>query len=436
MKKQLKTPLAAAVALALMGAAGVAGAKAIIQCPGDTGGPFGEKDGIIDAPDPQHPNAKCTHLVAGEGFITMADGREQFIFSFTDVTGIPESKVIEAGALAASFSASQIVLEQDQEFYLTLTNAGFHQRPDLFDPHTVHFHGFPNASLVFDGVPEGSISINEGASLTYYYKVNQPGTFMYHCHVEATEHMQMGMLGNLYVHAAQDNVTVGTNLGGHIHAAGDRYVYNDGDGSTRYDVEAPLQLGSFDPVFHDSSRDTQPLPFAEMKDTYTMLNGRGYPESADPATDTFRHTTLPDPWVANEAVYGLNPTKSAVPEYANAPASFKTSQPETAAIEVASGDTLLLRISNLNVTNGYTVTALGLPMKVVGNGAEQARGPGGEDISYETNSVNVYPGEAYDVLVDTTGIPAGTYFFYTNNLHHLSNGAEDFGGMMTEITIL
>ena len=30
----------------------------------------------------------------------------------------------------------------------------------------------------------------------------------------------------------------------------------------------------------------------------------------------------------------------------------------------------------------------------------------------------------------------GTYFLYTTNLNFLSNGPEDFGGMMTEITIL
>jgi FtsP/CotA-like multicopper oxidase with cupredoxin domain len=65
----------------------------------------------------------------------------------------------------------------------------------------VHFHGFPQSSTVFDGLPESGVAINQGASLTYYYNLVEPGTFMYHCHVEATEHMQMGMLGNLYVRA-------------------------------------------------------------------------------------------------------------------------------------------------------------------------------------------------------------------------------------------
>ncbi len=56
---------------------------------------------------------------------------------------------------------------------------------------------------------------------------------------------------------------------------GDMYVYNDGDGSTRYDVESALQLGGLDPDFHDASWTVQPLPFAEMRDRYPLINGRG-----------------------------------------------------------------------------------------------------------------------------------------------------------------
>jgi hypothetical protein len=32
-------------------------------------------------------------------------------------------------------------------------------------------------------------------------------------------------------------------------------------------------------------------------------------------------------------------------------------------------------------------------------------------------------------------VAAGTYFLYSTNLNELSNGAQDFGGMMTEIVI-
>lgn len=375
-------------------------AAVFVQCPGDTNGDA-VPDGAYD------PNAlQCMHLTAGDGFISMADGKLQYMFGFSDVTGLTEDQIMTTGTLAANFPAPTIVLKQGQEFYLSLTNVGMAIRPDLFDPHTVHFHGFPNASSVFDGVPDASISINAGSTLTYYYNLVEPGTYMYHCHVEATEHMQMGMLGNLYVKPVQNDLPAGTDLNGFTHQAGYQYVYNDGDGSTRYDVEVPIQIGSFDPVFHDASMNVQPLPFAEMKDRYPMLNGRGYPDTVDPAP------LLP-------------PAESGSP----AP------QPVSSLVSANVGDKVLLRISNLNVTNFYTLATNGLKMHVVGTGARLLRGPDGKDTAFDTNSVTLGGGESVDVIIDTAGVAPGTYFLYTTNLNFLSNDGEDFGGMMTEIRI-
>ncbi len=42
---------------------------------------------------------------------------------------------------------------------------------------------------------------------------------------------------------------------------------------------------------------------------------------------------------------------------------------------------------------------------------------------------------AYDVILETENVAPGTYLLHTTNLNYLSNGPEDFGGMMTEITI-
>lgn len=399
------------VALA-WGLAPTAHGAVFVQCPGDTNG-----DAVIDSPDPLHPNAKCMHLSGGDGFVTMADGYLQYIFGFADLTGTPPAAAMDAGMLAANFPAPTIALKEGQEFYLSLTNAGMVIRPDLFDPHTVHFHGFPQAAPVFDGMPEGSIAINMGSTITYYYNILEPGTFMYHCHMEATEHMQMGMLGNLYVSPAQNELPDGTVLATHVHQnnaiAADTYVYNDGDGSTRYDVEIPIQLGSFDPAFHDASYTVQPLPFAEMKDKYAMMNGRGYP-------DTVNTGDLPPPVdPGGELVNG-----------------GKVSQPVDSKVSASVGDRILLRLSNLSVTNFYTVTALGLPMQVVGTGAHILRGPDGtENLYYDTSSVTLGGGEAADVIVDTSGVAPGTYFLYTTNLNYLSNNTEDYGGMMTEIVI-
>lgn len=410
MKNNYLKAIPAAVVFALMGISSQVNAAAFVQCPGDS-----NKDNDAVVKDiPKNANLKCMHLSSGDGFVKMADGRVQYMFGYGNLTGIPEADAIDAGILAASYPAPTIELDQGDEFFLTLTNVGMIMRPDLADPHTVHFHGFPNASSIMDGVPDVSVSVNMGSSLSYYYKIARPGTFMYHCHVEASEHMQMGMLGNLYVNAAQNKLTNGTDLTGFTHQTGNEYAYNDGDGSTFYDVDYAIQMGSFDPEFHDASQNTQPLPFANMNDTYTMLNGRGYPD-----------TVLADNAITPPAENGGKP-----------------SQNNTSLIEATPGQKILLRISNLNITSFYTLGTNGLTMKVVGHGASLMRGPDetdgtlGKRTYYDTNSVTLGGGESVDVIIDTAGLTSGsTYFLYTTNLNYLSNNTEDFGGMMTEIRI-
>lgn len=378
-----------------------------VQCPGDANGDAVPDEFVNGNPNPEfNPNVRCAHLTAGDGFVKMADGRPIYIFGFSDVTGLAPDAVMQAGHLGANFPAPTLFVDEGNEFYLTLTNVGMAMRPDLFDPHSVHWHGFPQAAPVFDGVPDSSVSINMGSSLTYYYKAPEPGTYMYHCHVEAAEHMQMGMLGNLYVRPKQNSLPDGTGLNGFTHHAGFKYAYNDGDGSTYYDVEYPVQIGSFDPAFHDADEGIQPLPFAYMKDRYPMLNGRGYP-------DTVKAGALP-PMVENDG---------------------KQSQKIDAVIQAPRGKKVLLRLSNLNVTRFYTLGAAGLKMQVVGVNARQLKSQTGQNLYYKTSSVTLGGGESVDVIIDTAGVPEGTYFLYTTNLQYLGNNEEDFGGMMTEIQI-
>ena len=74
-------------------------------------------------------------------------------------------------------------------------------------------------------------------------------------------------------------------------------------------------------------------------------------------------------------------------------------------------------------------------MRVVGKDAKILRGPTGNDLSYDANSITLGGGQSADLILDTTNVSAGTYFLYVANLEHLNNNAEEFGGMMTEIVI-
>ena len=386
--------------LSLFVGLGSAGASVFVQCPADSNG-----DGVSD-----DPNVVCIHLVATDGFINMADklttvpsGRLQYTFGFTNVTGLPNNTtdaILPVTELGAEIPAPTISVKQGQEVYITLTNRSFALRPDLFDGHSLHWHGFPQAASVFDGEPMASFGVFPGSSFTYYYRPNDPGTYMYHCHVEATEHMQMGMLGNLYVRPLQDD-----NPGSCTGFAG--FAYNDGDCTTGYHVSYPIQITSFDPDFHDADMNIQPLPFAAMEDRYPMINGRGYPDTINPAVllNTY---------------------------------NGKPSQKMNSIITANSGQRILLRISSLATIRFYTLISPSIPMTVVGKDTRLLRATFGApppNLYYNTNSVTLGGGQSVDAIIDTTGVPAGTYYLYTSNLNELNNDKEDFGGMMTEIRI-
>ena len=93
------------------------------------------------------------------------------------------------------------------DFKVKLTNLGLALRPDLFDAHTLHWHGFRNVIPFFDGEPTGSVAVPTGREFTYVYRPRDPGTYMYHCHVEDVEHVHMGMNGLVFVRPLQNGNT-------------------------------------------------------------------------------------------------------------------------------------------------------------------------------------------------------------------------------------
>ncbi len=375
-------------------------------------------------------------------------------------------QIMDVGIMNGNIPAPLMAIDEDDEFFLTLTNVGMIMRPDLFEQHTIHFHGYPNAASFYDGVPDASVAINIGGSFTYYYLAPDAGTYFWHCHISPPEHLQMGMVGQLYVRPRQNRVPSGTPLytalqtqQGDLRTAcntGDvlcsnplpavntgavapattvstdttkvatnGYAYNDGDGSTYYDVEVPLQMHGFDPNFHFVGMTFNPEGFADMKDKYFLLNGRSYP-------DTVTSGPLSTP-----SADGVN----------------HFSQPISSIVSMKAGQRALLRISELNVSEYHTLASVGIRMHVIGWNAKMLRDQTGHNMDYFTNSITLGGGESADVILDsclvrptltsgapdytqcTTSIPAGTYYLYTSNLDHLSNDAENFGGQMTEVRV-
>jgi hypothetical protein len=345
-------------------------------------------------------------------------------------------QIMDVGVMNGNIPAPLMAIDEDDEFFLTLTNVGMIMRPDLFEQHTVHFHGYPNASSFYDGVPDASVAINIGGSFTYYYLAPDAGTYFWHCHITPPEHLQMGMVGQIYVRPRQNRVPATTALfaalqtqQGDLRTAcnpaadilctnplpavntgatgGGKYAYNDGDGTTAYDVEYPIQIHGFDPNFHFVGMTFNPEGFSDMKDKYFLLNGRSYPD-----------TVTPGP-LETVSADGVN----------------HFSQPLPSIITIPAGKKALLRISDLDVSEYQTLASLGIQMKVIGYNAKLLRDQAGNNLYYTTNSITLGGGESLDVILDTAGVPVGTYYLYTPNLDHLSNDAENFGGLMTEVHV-
>ncbi len=436
------------------------GASVVIS--GGTDLPAGYKGNVmvtaVNVPNAFFPNNfafQYTAATAGLAEVTESSSATAAIAKALDGHVDPR-QIMDVGVMNGNIPAPLMAIDEDDEFFLTLTNVGMIMRPDLFEQHTVHFHGYPNASAFYDGVPDASVAINIAASFTYYYLAPDAGTYFWHCHITPPEHLQMGMVGQLYVRPRQNRVAVGGNLyaarlqqdldlrtacvsatdilcshplpaggsstTGATRAATGMYAYNDGDGSTFYDVEYPVQIHGFDPNFHFVGMTFNPEGFADMKDKYFLLNGRSYPD-----------------------------TVSAGPlQTVSADGVSHFSQPLPAIINIPAGKRALLRISDLDVSEYQTLASLGIPMQVIAYNAKLLRDQAGNNMYYTTNSITLGGGESLDVILDTcavrpagpslyttctTALPKGTYYLYTPNLDHLSNDAENFGGLMTEVHV-
>lgn len=323
---------------------------------------------------------------ATDGWINMPDGTVHYIFGFCDITDVPENEVFSYRGKATLLAPLLDVYEGD-EIYLTLTNLGFPQRPDLDDTHTIHWHGFPNQISLWDGVPEASISVPVGRNFEYYYEPLDPGTYMYHCHFEPVEHIQMGMVGPLIVRPLIEKDPDYT---------GRKFAYNDI--STEYDREAIIFVTEMDARPHHLVANVQVFDWTDYCPQYWMINGRAYPDTVKPPNDP----------------------------------SFP-SQPYSAYIEGFTDEKVLLRFVNLGFEN-HSIQITGIPFKVIGLDAKQLKGLNGEDLSQWRNAVYVAPGQTVDAMI--TLPDAGKYILYNRSLQRNTNNGIPSGGMMTEINVL
>src|SRR6516165_11374545 len=215
--KKLGTPWLLVVLICVMAVSATAQSFRV-QCPTST---ITHPTAANNNSEPAYTNAnavngaiKCQQISGGDGYATMGDGTQTYMFSFGPLSGLADianglpgtefpsvfndtgapslqpgdpattglgsfkyngavgqvldvdaradglcggtgqpscinghvdpRPIMDVGVMNGNIPAPMMAIDEDDEFFLTLTNVGMIMRPDLFEQHTVHFHGYPN----------------------------------------------------------------------------------------------------------------------------------------------------------------------------------------------------------------------------------------------------------------------------------------------------
>lgn len=202
--------------------------------------------------------------MAGGPSLTMADGTIVRVWTLNaaGATGFNGDRIVPGPV---------IELTQGQPAALTLTS---------MMPHTLHPHGldvntandgvpstsgFVSASPMFPVQPPGSVGGNLGSPFTYAFTAPFAGTYMYHCHVDATLHYEMGMYGAIIVRPPDGANDVAW------------------AGGPAFSKEYIWQLGTFDSRWHTQSQTGAGT--RRYNPDFFMINGRdGASVLTDPTT--------------------------------------------------------------------------------------------------------------------------------------------------------
>jgi FtsP/CotA-like multicopper oxidase with cupredoxin domain len=399
-------------------------AEQVVSAAGDHDLFFAGTDGWMYLPGstpPFHPDS-----YAPSPFTT-------YIFGFRNLTGldpVADVDIVSAQKTKAQHSAPLWWVDQfdpadQKDFKVLLTNIGLGLRPDLTDSHTLHWHGFRNVIPFFDGEPTGSISVPVSRYFTYVYRPRDPGTYMYHCHVEDIEHVTMGMTGIVFVRPLQNKYGNGAGApvaraNGGASSAPLGYAYNDGVAvgdpmSTAYDREFPMFLSEVWAEGHWNDAHIQESDWSLFKADYSLLNGRVYPDTLAPAGG------------GRDSLTGDLIAPDGRPELQY--------QPHSALVKCNAGEKVLLRFANLGFREA-AMTFAGLTVKVVGRDATPMLGRDGTDTSYETDTLLMGAGESYDVIFTAPAVAGpGPDIYPLYNRRYTQDDDQATQGQRTEIHV-
>lgn len=135
--------------------------------------------------------------------------------------------------------------------------------------HTIHPHGL-DVDTANDGVPQTSAAVPSMGNFTYRFVAPFAGTYLYHCHVDAALHVEMGMYGAVIVRPPNGATNTAW------------------EGGPAFTKEYIWQLHTFDTAWHAAT--TTGDQTVRYRPDVFMINGR---DGANLLNDTATAITAP-----------------------------------------------------------------------------------------------------------------------------------------------
>lgn len=228
---------------------------------------------VNDGGVPATANGKTRNftLYVRSTWIKTPDGQKIWAFGYTDDPKGP-AKIPGPTIVVDQGDTVNITLVNDQDPTKTTTN------PDG-DGHTIHLHGLDLPSAM-DGDPmtaPGGHAVLPGTKYTYRFVAQYAGTYWYHCHESAAEHIQMGMYGALIIRPkGQPNVAYA--------------------GTPKFDKEYTFVLSDMDSAMHTADYNalhtdggTDPN-WTQYKPNFFFINGKYWPDTMSDPNDNINAT--------------------------------------------------------------------------------------------------------------------------------------------------
>lgn len=290
-------------------------------------------------------------LTAQTGYILLPDGNSMFMWGYSE------------GNNAFQHPGPVLCVNQGDTVTVILQNTLNVDASILFPgQEDVMANGAP-AQPQFDGSGNvtslTNVAAANGGSMTYSFVANNPGTYIYESGTDPRIQVGMGLFGALIVRPA----------------LGPEYAYNRTDSRFTPEEEFLVLLSEIDPYQHQAAEKGQPFDLNNYKPRYWLINGRGFPDSV---ADNYASWLPNQPYGALARIHEFNDTlPPSDPNYHPYPG--------------------MIRYLNVG-TDDYPFHPHGNNGLVIGRDGHPLEGPSGEDLSFEKFSVNIGPGQTWDVI--------------------------------------